>query len=720
MKNLLNLKGDLSLSGLENIIKASDALEAKLTDKSGLEGLELKWSEDFNNDARNKEVEEEVLNFLRPHKKFKELTIQNYCGTKFPIWVVDPSFQNLLSLALKNCKNCKSLPSIGKLPQLKDLYIGGMDEVHKVGLEFTEENQTNATFASLEKLCFEKMPKWKEWDFHEADDEQVVKFPCLKKLSIIDCPQFSGRLPKRLHSLEKLEVRGCTQLVVSVSNLPMLNDLKIDECAELVIGDYADFPSLKEVTLSSISKFCTPTDSLVSRLTKVEDLKIDGCEELKNVSQEELGFLGHLRSLRNLQISNLQLVLLEPEEVEEEPLLQLGKLCNIEFLIIQECERLKRLPKVLHFLQFLTYMLIWGCLSIVSISKNNFPPALKKLNIGRCVNLRQCLLDEGENTCITNTSLLQHLEIDHCPSLICLSLPRSCRLQHLRVRYCSELASLLSSGMLPMELKQLDIVNCPQLESIAQAIHENACLESIYICSCENFKSLPRGLHKLNHLQKIQLISCPNLVSFAESGLPTSNNLTELSIIWCEKLEALPNCMQNLNSLQRLMLFGCSAEISFPEEGLPTNLKSLVIAFSPKILRPLLEWRLHRLTSLKEVHISGEGCSDVVSFPQEELGMMFPPSLTEIWMKNFENLKYLSSKGFQNVTSLQRLTLRNCLELKSLPEKDTLLSLLTLHILDCPLLKERCKRNKGREWSKIAHIPFVLIDGEMIIPKQLK
>ncbi|XVF18411.1 hypothetical protein REPUB_Repub11eG0019100 [Reevesia pubescens] len=719
MKNLLNLKGNLSLSGLENIVEAHDALEANLTTKSGLHGLKLQWSTDSGNNRRNKEVEEEVLNFLRPHRELKELTIENYGGTKFPTWVMDPSFQNLTSLALKNCKKCKSLPSIGKLPLLKDLYIGGMDEVHKVGLEFTGENQTNARFASLEKLCFENMPKWKEWDFNEADDEQVVKFPCLNELSIIDCPQLFGRLPKHLESLEKLEIQVCTKLVVSISNLPMLYDLKIDRCTELVFGNYADFPSLKRVSLSNISKFFTLTERLVSRLRKLEYLEIDGCDELTHLLQEELGLLEHLRSLRNLKIYKCpQLVSLEPEEVEEEQLLQLGKLCNIEFLKIKECERLQRLPKVLHFLQFLAEMEISKCPVIVSISKNNFPAALKKLKIYDCENLQQCLLDEGENMCITNTSLLEHLEIEICPSLICLSLPAS-RLQYLRVSDCLKLASLSSSGMLPTGLKKLRIYNCPQLESIAQAIQEKACLESISISCCENVKSLPQGLDKLNHLQNIDIGICPNLALFKESGLPITN-LTELSIWRCEKLEALPNCMHNLTSLQRLELGRCSADISFPEEGLPTNLKSLCISSSPKICRSLLlEWGLHRLTSLKEADIYGEGCLDVVSFPQEELGMRLPPSLTTILLANFENLKCLSSNGFQNLTSLQRLTLWNCPKLTSLPEKDMLLSLLRFHIRQCPLLKEGCKRDKGREWSKIAHIPYVVIDYERIIPKKL-
>ncbi|XVF18272.1 hypothetical protein REPUB_Repub11eG0006900 [Reevesia pubescens] len=129
------------------------------------------------------------------------------------------------------------------------------------------------------------------------------------------------------------------------------------------------------------------------------------------------------------------------------------------------------------------------------------------------------------------------------------------------------------------------------------------------------------------------------------------------------------------------------------------RLKELSIINCPQLLG--------RLTSLKEVYIGGEGCSDVVSFPQEELGMMLPPSLTLMDIANFKNLKCLSSKGFQNLTSLQHLFLTNCPKLISLPKKDMLLSLLRLFIMECPLLKEGCKRDKGREWSKIAHIPLV-------------
>ncbi|XVE53219.1 hypothetical protein DITRI_Ditri02bG0186500 [Diplodiscus trichospermus] len=158
--------------------KGQEAQEAKLTEKSGLDRLRLQWSADFDNDARNKEDEEQVLNLLRPQKKLEQLIIENYGGAKLSAWIADSSFKNLLSLELRNCNNCKSLPSIGRLSMLKKLVIRGFNEVNEVGIEFFGEKEPNGS-ASLETLCFEDMPNWKEWDPCEGG-ELVSKFPSLR------------------------------------------------------------------------------------------------------------------------------------------------------------------------------------------------------------------------------------------------------------------------------------------------------------------------------------------------------------------------------------------------------------------------------------------------------------------------------------------------------------------------------------------------------------
>ncbi|MFQ6653477.1 hypothetical protein Gotur_024861, partial [Gossypium turneri] len=130
-----------------------------------------------------------------------------------------------------------------------------------------------------------------------------------------------------------------------------------------------------------------------------------------------------------------------------------------------------------------------------------------------------------------------------------------------------------------------------------------------------------------------------------------------------------------------------------------------------------LTYHFHRRDSLpishhlqSQTHPRFIGCSNVVSFPEERTGMMLPPSLTRINLLQFENLEFMFSEGFQDLASLQELKIYKCPKLKSLPKKDVLRSLGYLYISSCPLLKEECSSDKGREWSKISHIPRVGID----------
>jgi hypothetical protein len=145
---------------------------------------------------------------------------------------------------------------------------------------------------------------------------------------------------------------------------------------------------------------------------------------------------------------------------------------------------------------------------------------------------------------------------------------------------------------------------------------------------------------------------------------------------------------------------------SFSEEGFPANLTSLSIG-NCNFTQALLEWGLHRLTSLQHLDITG-GCPNVESFPEK----MLPASLTTLHISCLCNLKYMSS--LQSLTSLERLRIFKCENLTSFPEDGLPPSLQQLYIFECPLLKEHCKKDQGLEWSKIAHIPCVEIDQRFI------
>uniref|UniRef100_A0A7N2MR72 Disease resistance protein n=1 Tax=Quercus lobata TaxID=97700 RepID=A0A7N2MR72_QUELO len=377
----------------------------------------------------------------------------------------------------------------------------------------------------------------------------------------------------------------------------------------------------------------------------------------------------------------------------------------------------------------LKYATIRKCNSLTFISGAQLPPALKGLYVYNCENL-QFVVDEGEASSPSllmngenfncnnnnNASHLELLEIRECPSLKCLSskgnLPTM--LKHLEIWRCLELTSLSSTDQLPASLKHLSVRFCPKLESIADKLQNNVSLEQLRLVYCKKLKSLPEGLHRLCHLNEINIRGCSSLVSFPDGGLlPTS--LRKVLIEDCEKLEALPNCMHKLTSLQQLSIWECPSIISFPEEGYPTSLRVLSLT-GVNICKQVFKWGLHRLTSLTDLSIYG-GFPELQSFPAEDeegkLMMTLPTSLTTLEIAKFSNIGFLSSKGFQNLTALEELWIFYCPKLASLPE-DLPPSLLKLRIYECPLLKQHCKKGKGREWFKIAHIPRVEIDWRSV------
>ncbi|XP_070664166.1 putative disease resistance RPP13-like protein 1 [Malus domestica] len=99
LKGFEQLRGKLHISGLQNIVHAEDALEAKLRDKKRLRKVIFKWEGDTIDSQNNRRV----LCNLQPHTNVKVLTIEGYGGTTFPSWLGDESFSNLISLRLVAC-----------------------------------------------------------------------------------------------------------------------------------------------------------------------------------------------------------------------------------------------------------------------------------------------------------------------------------------------------------------------------------------------------------------------------------------------------------------------------------------------------------------------------------------------------------------------------------------------------------------------------------------
>ncbi|KAH9782671.1 putative disease resistance protein [Citrus sinensis] len=661
---------ELCIAGLENVNNPQNAREAALCEKLNLHALTLDWGSQFDN-SRDVAVEEHVLDILQPHKCIK-----------------------------KNCNNCVSLPSLGLLSSLKHLAVKGLKKLKSIESEVYGEG-FSMPFPSLKILRFENLPEWWHWDTDIKGNVHVDIFPCLQELSVVKCPKLSEKLPELLPSLEIL-VSKCEKLVVSLSSYPRLCRLEVDECKELVCRTPIDSKLIKFMTISnssldmigckgmlydsqagsSLPKPMTTTNVLeFGKLLEpgfqiLETLVIGNSEQLKPWRQGR-GLSSFNRPEHRLKI------LAHPDEVTiEESCVSLVLFPEINFfprnlhcLRIYNSTAFKSLPEeMMDNSSQLESLYIKDCHSLPFITRRKLPSSLKRIEIENCEKL-QCLFDDKDDASSSSPS----------------SSSSQVMLQHLSIKNCQALSSLSSGIQLLESLEELVITNCRKLESI------------------------PDGLHNLNCLQKITLVSCPSLVSFPERGLP--NAISWVDISYCDKLEALPNDMHKLNSLQTLSIIQCPKLESFPEEGFPTNLRTLKIG-NFKMYKTLVQWGLHRLSSLRSLYIYG--CHEAECFPDEKVGMTLPTSLTHLSLLGFQKMILLSSVGFQRLTSLQCLKIWNCPNLTSFPEVGLPSSLLDLYINNCPRLKKACKRDQGKEWPKIAHIPCVVIDGKFIYDPELE
>ncbi|CAL5361710.1 unnamed protein product [Camellia sinensis] len=589
LKDLRHLQRRLSISSLQNVTNGMGAMEAKLEEKMYLEKLVLEWSSSTN----DSEKERDVLDKLKPHTNLKRLEIKNFGGTRFPDWLGDKSFCNIVHLSLDNCEYCFSLPPFGQLPSLKDLEISTMQGITKVGHEFYGDSSLSKPFQSPETLRFKEMLEWVDWYILESGE-----FSKLKELQVIKCPKLIGGLPKHIPSCVRLEIRECSRLVAQLSNI------------------------------------CGAGTS---------ELVLKGCDGV------ELGCRG-LSSLTKLEISNMP--------------------------------NLKELTPELCTLTNLKEFTVWNCPSLLSFPDTGLPPMLTRLSIWDCKVLHSL---PPMLTCLPKLVFPRSEDMENCN--------RS--LETLSLSWCDALKPMWL-GFFPK-------------------------LRSLQILACTNFNSITDlnmlGLQNLTSLESLFLNGFSNLIFFPRGGLP-GLNLTDFTIWHCAKLKSLPEGMHTLfPSLQSLELYDCPEIESFPEGGLPSSLHSLEIRNCGKLTARRREWDLQRLPSLRHFRLVGEYwrqfCPEdgVESFPEEGL---LPSTLMSLSIENLPNLKSLNNRGLQLLGSLKYMKIEKCPQLQSLLEEGLPTSLFMLEFFGCPMLKPHYLKGKGQDWHKIACVPVIHMDGEVI------
>ena len=634
--------------------------------------------------------------------KIKELRDMSHLGRRLCI----SKLQNLVDAMDVLDANLKGKELLDELEMQWDDNSSDRDLLKETTVLEELQPHNNLKQLIIYGYCGEKFPNWLcKHSFTNMVSLHLHN--CIKCSSLPSLGQLRSLKNlsiKNIHRVQRLGDEFCANIGHSLLKpFASLESLSIEGMLEWEEWDSleVEFPSLKKLSISNCPKL---RRHLPKQLPKLTELKIYDCEQLvcclpmapsicelkiRGCEDVVVRSAGSLTSLASLTV----------EKVCKIPV-ELGQLQSLVELYLHKCPELKEMPPILHNLTSLKKLDIEQCDDLFSLAEMGLPPMLESLTIEYCPVLGS--LPEGM---MQNITTLRHLSI-HCCEKLELALAEDTTHNHnasLSSLTINNSCGSLTSFPLALftKLEVLDFDNCDRLE----------CL---YIPDGD-------GLHHvdLTSLQILRIYDCPNLVSFPSVGLPTPN-LKELHISGCKKLKSLPQGMHTLlTSLQDLEITDCPEIDSLPEGGLPTTLSVLVINNCCKLMACRTEWCLHTLPVLRRLWIGGSDEERLESFPE---AWFLPSTLTFLSIKGFPNLKLLDSKGLQHLTSLETLEIGRCEKLKYLPKQGLPSSLSHLYINDCPTLKKRCRRDKGKEWANISHIPCIAFDRfdgekrEVILP----
>ncbi|KAL9328441.1 hypothetical protein ACSQ67_003444 [Phaseolus vulgaris] len=413
-------------------------------------------------------------------------------------------------------------------------------------------------------------------------------------------------------------------------------------------------------------------------LVEVTLLDCDNCEELP-----PLGKLPHLKRLKVGGMKNVKWIDGESYDgVEEKAFPSLEKL-SVENL--PKLERMLREEGV-EMLPRLSLLIIIG------VSNLKFP------RLPSVENLEARDIDEGASLMegvVENMPCLKILEIKRIKGLVVLpdQFSRLGSLQELIIGDCYDLEyfpEYVLEGL--TSLRSLRIALCKNFKSLSEGVRHLTCLESLRIWYCQELVTLPSNMSQLTALRSVEIIGCSTL----PNGLQCVPS--ELIIENCYSLEYFPEYMlEGLTSLRSLRIALCE-NLKSLSEGVRhlTCLESLRISYCPELVT--LPSNMSQLSALRSIRIVG-----CFTLPN---GLQRVPSLRTLDISSCKSTSLPDWLG--DMTSLHKLEIRECEKLRSLPSSiQRLTNLSSLTISECSYLKKRCKRETGKDWQYINHIPEI-------------
>ncbi|TYG48046.1 hypothetical protein ES288_D11G391600v1 [Gossypium darwinii] len=339
--------------------------------------------------------------------------------------------------------------------------------------------------------------------------------------------------------------------------------------------------------------------------------------------------------------------------------------------------------------KFPSWLSLLTNLITIYISRSNFKhvPCFAQLPFLKCLHIRNCAkldwwrtikpIDDDSNeddTIVMGTSTmafpcLSSLTIQNCPLT-------------LMPLYPSLDEDLMLSNTSSRQLKQTIKMNInAKAPSTSTSSLPLSKLKSFIVRNIEGLdtRTLDECLQHLTSLKRLTIGDCKE-VNLEGMQWEPLKNLSHLKIDNIPNLVSLPIWLQHLLQLKTLEIHNCN------------GLRSLLPVFQH--LGFLEEFEVK---DCKELELSGAG----MQIFQDQT------SLRSLWLQNIPKCRHLP-EWLQHLTNLQRLYLVNLPNLTSLPdEMRCLTSLKYLLIREIPQLEERCRKDIGADWQKIAPIPNI-------------
>ncbi|XP_048421108.1 disease resistance protein RPV1-like [Pyrus x bretschneideri] len=349
----------------------------------------------------------------------------------------------------------------------------------------------------------------------------------------------------------------------------------------------------------------------INNLTGLSHLNLRCCVELKSLSSSI-----RMKSLKTFNLSGCSSLEMFPEisgviegleelnlcgsKIKELPS-SINKLTRLCYLVLSDCNELKRLPRSICMKSLKTFNLSGSSLEMFP-EISEVIEGLEKLDISWS-EIQELPLS------INNLTRLRHLNLNYCKELKCL--PSSiCQLKFL---VCLSLSGCIKFEVFPsieenMEglrelslngtsikelspwierltgLEKLDLSGS-KIEELPSSINNLTGLGYLGLDDCKELKCPPSSI-RMKSLKFHNLSNCSSLEKFPEilevieglkeldlSGskireLPSSiNNLTglcHLNLNYCKELKSLPSSICQLKSLVSLSLSGCTKFEVFP------------------------------------------------------------------------------------------------------------------------------------------------------------